>query len=408
MRAALLSIGSELMDGFLTDTNATFLTQELSALGIETVGVFQVGDSLPRVVRAFQRALEDADLVVASGGIGPTDDDLTREAVAAVVGEEPTVDEALIAEIRAFFGARGITMPAQNVKQAWVIPSSETLPNPMGTAPGWFVRHEGKAIVCMPGVPREMRRMWTEQATPRVLASLSGASIVSRTLKTLGIGESAAEQEVLDLVRRADPIVATYAKDDGVHIRVTAIRPDKNAAERAVAETERVIRERIGTYVYGYLDESLASAILAPIAASGDRVAIWEAGTSARFSSLLFDEADAAAVANARCTTYADAMWEVGVEDNPLAVASAAAAAVAQQAGARYGASIAVRIDAADDANADRAEGVLALALLHPGGIATREHRVRAITPEIRRRATLWACDFFWSTLRDAKAAHPE
>jgi nicotinamide-nucleotide amidase len=405
MRAALLSIGSELMDGFLTDTNATFLTQELSALGIETVGVFQVGDSLPRVVRAFQRAREDADLVVASGGIGPTDDDLTREAIAAVVGEEPRVDEQLVEEIRAFFSARGIVMPPQNTKQAWVIPSSETLANPMGTAPGWFVRHAGKLMVCMPGVPREMRRMWSEQAVPRILPSLSGAFIVSRTFKTIGIGESAAEQELIDLVRRGDPIVATYAKNDGVHIRVTTIGAVQADAERAVLATEQLIRERIGRYVYGYLDDSIAGAILAPLDAHGDRLALWEAGTSARFGSLLLDDPLSRVVANERCTNYADALWDVGTEDNPLAVARACAAAAAQQASVRYGAAIAVRI--VEGETPDRAEGTLALALAHPRGVATREHRVSAIAPEIRRRATLWACDFFWSALRDATAAPP-
>ena len=326
--------------------------------------------------------------------------------IAAVVGEEPRVDEQLVEQIRAFFSARGITMPEQNVKQAWVIPSSDTLANPMGTAPGWFVRYAGKAIICMPGVPREMRRMWTEQAVPRILPGLTGVHIVSRTLKTIGIGESAAEQELIDLVRRGDPVVATYAKNDGVHIRITSIGTEHAAAECMVGEAEQVIRGRMGRFVYGYLDDSLASAILRPIEASGDRLAVWEAGSSARFGGMLFDERMAYVVANERCTTYADALWELGTEDNPLAVARACAASVAEQAGVRYGASIAVRITEGD--SADRAQGILALALVHPRGVATREHRVNAIAPEIRRRATMWACDFFWSTLRDATAVPPE
>ncbi|MEX1158034.1 MAG: molybdopterin-binding protein, partial [Thermomicrobiales bacterium] len=208
MRAAILSIGSELMHGYLTDTNATFLTQEMNALGIEPVGVSQVGDELPRIVTAFRRALEDADLVIATGGIGPTDDDLTREAVAEVVGEQPKVDEVIADGIRRFFTMRGSVMPEQNTKQAWMISSAESLANPMGTAPGWFVRHGDKRIVIMPGVPREMFRMWREQAVPRVLAGSSGRSIVSRTLKTIGIGESAVETEIHEIIRRGQPTVA--------------------------------------------------------------------------------------------------------------------------------------------------------------------------------------------------------
>jgi len=247
--------------------------------------------------------------------------------------------------------------------------------------------------------------MWSEQAVPRILPNLSGAFIVSRTLKTIGIGESAAEQELIDLVRRGDPIVATYAKNDGVHIRVTTIGAVQADAECAVLATEQLIRERIGRYVYGYLDDSIAGAILAPLDAHGDRLALWEAGTSARFGSLLLDDPLSRVVANERCTSYADALWDVGTEDNPLAVARACAAAAAQQASVRYGAAIAVRI--VEGETPDRAEGTLALALAHPRGVATREHRVSAIAPEIRRRATLWACDFFWSALRDATAAPP-
>ncbi|MDQ3779710.1 MAG: competence/damage-inducible protein A, partial [Chloroflexota bacterium] len=168
MRAYLLSIGSELILGHLTDTNATFLAQEFVSLGIELLHVTQVGDDLHRLTATVRAASRDADLVVCTGGVGPTADDLTREAIAAMVGEVPAVDPDLLDGIRAFFAGRGLTMPEQNAKQAWVIPSSEILPNPVGTAPGWFVRANGTIIVAMPGVPREMFRMWREEVIPRL------------------------------------------------------------------------------------------------------------------------------------------------------------------------------------------------------------------------------------------------
>ncbi|HYO31190.1 MAG TPA: competence/damage-inducible protein A, partial [Thermomicrobiales bacterium] len=135
MRAYILSIGSELIHGHLTDTNATFLAQEMVATGIELLHVVQVGDDLDRLSSALRAAVAEADLVVCTGGVGPTDDDLTREAIAAVVGEEPVVDPSLLETVRGFFVSRGVDMPERNAKQAWLIPSAEPLPNPVGTAP---------------------------------------------------------------------------------------------------------------------------------------------------------------------------------------------------------------------------------------------------------------------------------
>ena len=208
--------------GHLTDTNATFLAQELNAIGAELLHVVQCSDHRGRLTAQIVRALNEADLVICTGGIGPTEDDLTREAIADAVGESPSISEPLLEEIRAFFAIRGMTMPERNGKQAWTIPSSDVLPNPIGTAPGWFVFKDGKAIVAMPGVPREMKRMWLEQALPRVNERLSGETYSSITIKTIGIGESALEDSIQDLVA-VRTMVATYAKDDGVQVRVTEL-----------------------------------------------------------------------------------------------------------------------------------------------------------------------------------------
>ena len=140
MRAYVISIGSELIGGHLTDTNATFLAQELAAQGVELLHVIQVGDDLQRLTSVLATAAAEADLVICTGGIGPTDDDLTREAISALAGETPEIDEATVADIRQFFAQRGLEMPERNAKQAWVIPSVEVLANPIGTAPGWLAR----------------------------------------------------------------------------------------------------------------------------------------------------------------------------------------------------------------------------------------------------------------------------
>jgi len=400
MRAAILSIGSELMHGFLTDTNATFLTQEMNALGIEPVSVTQVGDDLSRIVTTFRRALEDADLVVATGGIGPTDDDLTREAVAEICDEQTVVDEEIADGIRQFFRMRGSVMPEQNTKQAWMIPSAESLLNPMGTAPGWFVRKDGKMIVIMPGVPREMYRMWREQAVPRVLAGSRGRAIVSRTLKTIGIGESAVEKEIHEIIRRGHPTVATYAKDDGVHVRITAITDDAVAAEEAVRQAEAEIRSRVGNHVYGYLEDPIATVILQTIAASGGSLAIWEAGNAGHLSVLL-EESDLSdqVVVDARTTSYGAARAETGADDDSEELAISTAKTAAQRSGATFGVSVVVKLEPGE--NADRAKGDVVIALATVESATIRRNTISAVPHEIRRRATLAAVDFLWSTLRD-------
>ncbi|HWV24533.1 MAG TPA: molybdopterin-binding protein, partial [Thermomicrobiales bacterium] len=279
MRACILSIGSELILGQITDTNATFLSQELSAAGIDLIYVTQVGDDQPLLLDAMRRSLEYADLLICTGGIGPTDDDLTRETIAQLVDETPEVDEALLADLVAFFQGRGQEMPERNRKQAWTIPSATILPNPIGTAPGWLVRKNGKTIVTMPGVPREMFRMWTEQALPRILEHAGNRIIDSVNIKTIGIGESAAEDLLHDLVVRGDPQVATYAKDDGVHIRVTAFGddPEEVRARRDACRAEVI--SRLGDYVWGEDGDTLQSIVARDLGARKTHLSIHEVGT---------------------------------------------------------------------------------------------------------------------------------
>lgn len=401
MRAVVLSIGAELLEGFITDTNATFLAQELAGLGIELVGVRQVGDVLPRIVEELRRGWQDAELLVTTGGIGPTDDDLTREAIAALLGEDPEVDPTALAEIERFFRARGITMPEQNSKQAWLIPSAEVLPNPMGTAPGWFTRRGDRAIVTMPGVPREMKRMWAEQAVPRLLPRLGGQAFVSRTLKTIGIGESAAEKEIAAIIRRRRPVVATYAKDDGVHVRIVESGADEAEARQAVEHAETEVRAILGPYIYGDLDTSLAGAIVAPLIGRGATLAIAEVGAGGRLTSLLAEEPSAAlALTGGLVTTWerlADPM------ERPEHVASREAADVRGRFKADYGYTVALQLTPGE--SPDRTRGEVALCLQGPDINWERQHTVAAPAHEVRRRAALWAAEFLWKALQGLQAA---
>jgi nicotinamide-nucleotide amidase len=296
MRAHVLSIGSELILGHLTDTNATFLAQELAALGIELIHVTQVGDDRSRIARTIAYAADEADLVVCTGGVGPTDDDLTREAIADFMGESPEIQPDLLAALETFFAGRGLTMPERNRKQAWLIPSAEPLPNPIGTAPGWFVRRRRGVIASMPGVPREMFRMWREQVVPRLHDLLPARAIRSVTLRTIGIGESATEQLLDDLVKIPNPSVATYAKDDGVHVRVTGIASSSEEAERLRDETAIEVRRRLAAFVYGADDTSLSAALADLLRARGIKIGIVDRGGGGSFAALMFGDPRASGV----------------------------------------------------------------------------------------------------------------
>lgn len=284
MRAELLSVGTELLLGQIVDTNSAYLAGRLAAAGVDCLHMQTVGDNLERATAAIRTALGRSDLLVITGGLGPTEDDLTREAIAAALGETPAVDPALAEELRAWFGGRGSPMPERNLKQAWLIPSSTALPNPNGTAPGWDVRHGARRIVAMPGVPREMTAMWEHHVEPTLFG---GAHLRSRTLKLLGIGESAVEEALGELIRSKAPTVATYAKNDGVHVRLTDKDTDEAALAHRLTEMERAVRQRVGEHIWGTDAETLAGVIGSDLTRRGWRLATAEALTAGDLAAAL-------------------------------------------------------------------------------------------------------------------------
>ena len=284
MRAEIVSVGTELLLGSITDTNAAYLAQRLAELGIDCFYVSEVGDNIGRLAEVFQRAFERSDLVVCTGGLGPTGDDLTREAVASVIGQVPYIAPELEANLRAFFVRRGVEMPKQNLKQATLIPAARAIANPVGTAPGWWVetqvngaRHIG---IFMPGVPFEMKRMWENEVEP-ALRGLSGMVLVSRTIKTVGAGESAVEEKIADLMNGSNPTLAPYAKSDGIHLRITAKAAREEIAREMIRELEDRVRERLGDLVYGADSDTPHSTVSDLALALGVKLAALEIGPGA-------------------------------------------------------------------------------------------------------------------------------
>ncbi len=289
--ARILSIGTEILFGEIVDTNAAYLAGEMARLGVTLTGTRQLGDDRARIAAAFAEALRDVDLVVATGGLGPTHDDLTREGLAEALGEELTEDPALHKRLVERFGGAG-RMPASNLRQALRIPSAEALDNPIGSAPGWWVEHEGRVAVLMPGVPSEMRRMWPEQVVPRLAARHALTPLRARTVKTFGIGESAVVEKVGDLLERpGDGIQAgIYARDDGVHLRFST-RVDGGRLDVPVARALLLL----GNDVYGTDDETLPAVALRALAGAGcASLATVESGTGGALLAILAGHAPSA------------------------------------------------------------------------------------------------------------------
>jgi nicotinamide-nucleotide amidase len=288
LTAELLSIGSELTVGETRDTNAGELARSLTGIGVAVRRIQALPDDLAAVRGAFADALEGADLVVSTGGLGPTPDDLTREAIAGLAGEEPVVDPDLEEWLRGLWARRGMDMPAMNLKQAWLISSAEALPNENGTAPAWWVdRPDGCVVVALPGPPREMRPIWDGHVLPRLRARGAGADIASRTLRLAGIGESAvADLLGEELLRASNPVVATYARAEAVDVRVSA--RGNGAAGLVDATTERV-RKLLARHVWAEGETSWSAAIGSALAQRGWTCSVVEVGTGGSFATLLGD-----------------------------------------------------------------------------------------------------------------------
>lgn len=293
LTAELLSIGTELTVGETRDTNAGDLARELTRRGVIVGRISALPDDLDAVTAAFRESLDRADLIVSTGGLGPTPDDLTREAVAALLGEAPAVDPGIEAWLRDLFERRNLPFPDANRKQAWRIPSAESIPNENGTAPGWFIAAPGgKVIVVLPGPPREMRPMWDGWVVPRLEQRGLGRPIASVTLRLTGIGESAIADRLGDaLLAGSRPMVATYARAEAVDIRIWAHEePGEGgpaAAERLVADTEAHVLDMLGDHVWARGETTWPQALAAALDAKGWRLAAVEVGMRGALLALL-------------------------------------------------------------------------------------------------------------------------
>lgn len=245
--------------GQLLNTNTYYISKQLSALGINVYFHTVVGDNEDRMASAVQTALERADLIITTGGLGPTQDDLTKETIAKVLGLKLELSEESLEIISSFFVGRGKPMPEINKKQAYFPEGALILPNDLGTAPGTIVELDNKIIVILPGPPFEMQPMFKDYVLPYLQKKTHQETVIkSRTLRIFGIGESAAQEKLDDIFRnQTNPSLAFNAKPAEIHIRLTVKATDDDEANRLMDSTEQKIRERIGQHIFGVDKETL-------------------------------------------------------------------------------------------------------------------------------------------------------
>lgn len=278
----LISVGTELLLGNIVDTNQAFLSQELADMGIAVYFRQTCGDNRARLEEAVRLALSRSDLVILTGGLGPTYDDVTKNTVAGVLGMPLREDPSIAAKLRAFFDGMGMPMTPNNLSQAFVPEGGEILENDWGTAPGLWLEKDGKTVVMMPGVPREMKPMFRERVAPRLNG---GETLYSVTLHLYGIGESAVDERLsARFFTRRNPTVAPYAKEGEVEIRITARADSVERAEALCRETERELFNEVGEFIYSDCGLSLAAALTERLADRGVRLILLECGTTSRLT----------------------------------------------------------------------------------------------------------------------------
>ncbi len=328
----IISVGTELLLGDILNTDAQFLSQELAKLGFGVLHQSVVGDNHDRLLSALGQAAERSDIIILSGGLGPTPDDLTKEVACEFFQKELVLHEESLTRMTKYFTNKGLEMPESNKKQAMLPEDCVVFTNNNGTAPGLGMEKDGKHILLLPGPPRELKPMFLESAVP-YLKQFSDKVIISHNIRTFGIGESAMSQEVENLLENENPTVAPYAKDGEALLRVTAMADNEEEAEKLCQPVIEEIRNRIGEYIYGIDYTCIEEAVVELLREKGLKLATAESCTGGLIGKRITNISGASAVFDCGIISYSNDIKHriLGVNEDDLKKYGAVSEQVAKQ-----------------------------------------------------------------------------
>lgn len=336
MKCEIIAVGTELLLGNIVNNNAKYLSEKLAELGLDVYYHITVGDNLNRVKEVIEQALTRSDVIITTGGLGPTDDDLTKEGVAAALGVKLVPHQESLDKIEQMFKATGRTMPECNRKQGYIPEGASVLENNNGTAPGILVEKNEKVVILLPGPPKEMMPMFDEKVYQHLKAK-SNYKIKSKTLRIVGVGESKVQELLQDIFdTQSNPTVAPYAKDGEVHLRITAKVDHENEADELISGMEKKIEAILGDNIYGYDDESLEYIVYKLLKNKNMSVSFAESCTGGMISGRLTNVSGVSSVFMDSIVTYSNEakMKFLGVKEETLkqfgAVSSETAIEMAQ------------------------------------------------------------------------------
>lgn len=332
MNCEIISVGTEILLGDILDTNSRYLSERLASLGINVLHRATVGDNRERLKGTLEEAFRVNDLVILTGGLGPTPDDMTKEVCAEYFGLSMHEDEATAEKIRGYFEKKGLRMPESNLKQALIPEGSIIMPNNNGTAPGCIMEKDGRIIAVLPGPPYEMRPMFEESLVP-YLGKYTDGIILSHNVRTFGIGESAMSERVEHLLENKNPTVAPYAKSGEALLRVTAKAENSKEAEKLISPVLAEIKEILGEYIYGIDYESVEEATVNLLREKKLTVAFAESCTGGYCSKRITDVPGASEIIGCSVVSYSENIKNrvLGVKKEHLEKYSAVSGVVAAE-----------------------------------------------------------------------------
>ncbi|MCI0499551.1 MAG: competence/damage-inducible protein A [Planctomycetales bacterium] len=402
-KAGIVSIGNELLNGQTTDTNASWLAGELWGMGIVTAGVWTVPDEVSRIVQALKTAAEQTDILLVTGGLGPTDDDVTRQAMAAWLGVELEFQPDWLEKLKAFFEDRGRKMAPRNRTQAYCPAGCERLDNSVGTAPGFCGIADGVFWAVMPGVPAEMTQMFNEHVMGRIRGLAEGGPVVvSGKLRCFGASESDIAQQMGDLMRRGrNPLINCTCGSGEIVLHIVATAADKTEGMKMLQDDKHMLRELLGDVIFGEDDSGLSLVVGQLLRQHKKTIVIAESCTGGLLSKILTDVPGSSEYMLAGWVTYSNEakISQLGVYEQLIrdfgAVSEPVARAMAQGAAQKSGADVAVSVTGIagpGGAAGGKPVGLVYIGVLIDGVCDVKECRFGAASREsIRMRATLTA-----------------